>query len=174
MTGGPNAEQTRDQLFRNARLATLDPHLPGLGIVEKGAVLAQHGRIVHAGPEAELPSGHSDGVEIVDCEGRWITPGLVDCHTHLVFAGDRAAEFELRLKGASYEAIARAGGGILATVRATRAASEDDLVRESLPRLDSLLSEGVTTIEVKSGYGLDLGSEARQLRAARRLGRLRP
>jgi imidazolonepropionase len=174
MTGEPNAEQTRDQLFHNARLATLDPHLPGLGIVEKGAVLARHGRIVHAGPEAEMPADISGRAESVDCDGRWITPGLIDCHTHLVFAGDRAAEFELRLKGASYEAISRAGGGILATVRATRAASEDDLVRASLPRLDSLLGEGVTTVEVKSGYGLDLGTEARQLRAARRLGRLRP
>ena len=161
-------------LLRNARLATFDPTREGIGVVEKGAVLARQGRILHAGPEAELPADISDRAESVDCEGRWITPGLVDCHTHLVFAGDRAAEFELRLKGASYEAIARAGGGILATVRATRAASEDDLVRQSLPRLDSLISEGVTTVEVKSGYGLDLGTEARQLRAARRLGRLRP
>jgi imidazolonepropionase len=174
MTGELYTAETRDRVFHNARLATLDPHLPGLGIVEKGAVLARHGRIVHAGPEAELPADVSDGGESVDCGGRWITPGLIDCHTHLVFAGDRAAEFELRLNGASYEAIARAGGGILATVRATRAASEDDLVRASLPRLDSLLSEGVTTVEVKSGYGLDLETEARQLRAARGLGRLRP
>jgi imidazolonepropionase len=166
--------ESEELLLRNARLATFDPAHEGIGVVEKGAVLARHGRIVHAGPEAELPSGVSDGAEIIDCEGRWITPGLIDCHTHLVFAGDRAAEFELRLKGASYEDIARAGGGILATVRATRTASEDDLVRESLPRLDSLLSEGVTTVEVKSGYGLDVATEARQLRAARRLGHLRP
>src|SRR5687768_11570274 len=162
-----------DRLWRNARLATLDSSQPGLGEVEDGLVACRDGLIVYAGAARSAPPDMG-AAEIVDCKGRWITPGLIDCHTHLVFAGDRAAEFELRLKGASYEAIARAGGGILATVRATRAASEDDLVRESLPRLDSLLRDGVTTIEVKSGYGLDLTSEARQLRAARRLGRLRP
>src|SRR5499427_6610898 len=101
-------------------------------------------------------------------------PGLVDCHTHLVYAGDRAAEFEKRLKGASYEEIARAGGGIVSTVRATRAASEDELVASALLRLDALMAEGVTTVEIKSGYGLDLVNEARMLRAARRLGDTRP
>ena len=109
----------------------------------------------------------------MDCEGRWITPGLIDCHTHLVYAGDRAAEFEMRLAGASYEDVARSGGGILSTVRATRAASEDELVRQSLPRLDALLAEGVTTVEIKSGYALDLQGELRMLSAARRLGRER-
>jgi imidazolonepropionase len=163
------------RLFRNARLATFDPAREGIGVVERGAIAAKDGRIVFAGTEAELPSRFSDGPpEIVDCEGRWITPGLIDCHTHLVYAGDRAHEFELRLKGATYEEIARAGGGILSTVRATRAASEDQLVRQSLPRLDAMIAEGVTTVEVKSGYGLDLATEAKQLRAARRLVEERP
>jgi imidazolonepropionase len=163
------------RLFRNARLATFDPAREGIGIVERGAIAAKDGRIVYAGAEAEVPSRFSDGPpEIVDCEGRWITPGLIDCHTHLVYAGDRAHEFELRLKGATYEEIARAGGGILSTVRATRAASEDELLRQSLPRLDAMIAEGVTTVEVKSGYGLDLATEAKQLRAARRLVEERP
>src|SRR6185295_8538342 len=109
----------------------------------------------------------------ISLDGRWITPGLIDCHTHLVYACDRAHEVELRLAGASYEEIARAGGGIVSTVKATRAASEDELVAKSLPRLDALIGEGVTTIEIKSGYGLDIETEARALRAARRLGRER-
>jgi imidazolonepropionase len=148
--------------------------MEGLGVVEKGAIAARDGRIVYAGPEAELPASLASVAERIDCGGRWITPGLIDCHTHLVHSGDRAAEFEQRLAGASYEAIARAGGGILSTVRATRAASEDALVASALPRLDALLAEGVTTIEIKSGYGLEFSTEARQLRAARRLATLRP
>src|SRR4051812_26816186 len=144
----------RARLWTNARLATLAPGLPGLGIVENGAVLARHGRIVFAGPAGELPQAERDGADIIDCEGRWITPGLIDCHTHLAHAGNRAREFEMRLQGASYEEVARAGGGIVSSVAALRGASEDDLVRETLPRLDALIAEGVTTIEVKSGYGL--------------------
>lgn len=162
-----------DRLWRNARLATMAPGLPGLGIVEAGAVASSGGRIVYAGPEADMPAGLRDAAETVDCAGRWITPGLIDCHTHLVHAGDRAHEFELRLQGASYEEIARAGGGIVSSVKATRAASEADLVAATLPRLDALIAEGVTTIEVKSGYGLDLDNEAKQLRAARRLAAVR-
>jgi imidazolonepropionase len=162
------------RLYRNARLATLRADLPGLGDIAAGAVACRAGRIAFAGPEADLPPAFRDLPDQIDCEGRWITPGLIDCHTHLVHAGDRAHEFERRLEGATYEDIARDGGGIVATVAATRAASEDDLVRQSLPRLDALIAEGVTTVEIKSGYGLNLSSEAKQLRAARRLGAARP
>jgi imidazolonepropionase len=158
-----------DAIWHDARLATLAPDRPGLGVVERGAVAALDGRIAFAGPEADLPTGW-DARERIALDGRWITPGLIDCHTHLVHAGDRAHEFELRLRGASYEEIARQGGGILSTVKATRAASEDELVAQSLPRLDRLIAEGVTTIEIKSGYGLDLETEARMLQAGRRLG----
>jgi len=161
-----------DTIWLDARLATLSPDRAGLGVVERGAVAAAAGRVAYAGPVADLPSGW-DAIERVPLDSRWITPGLIDCHTHLVYAGDRAHEFELRLAGASYEDIARAGGGILSTVKATRAASEDNLVHASLPRLDRLLAEGVTTVEIKSGYGLDPDTEMRMLRAARRLGRER-
>jgi imidazolonepropionase len=157
-----------DRLWRNARLATLAETLPGLGLVEDGVIAARDGRILYAGPAADAPAFAAR--ETVECGGRWITPGLIDCHTHLVHGGDRAGEFEARLAGASYEEIARAGGGIVSTVRATRAASEDDLVASALRRLDALLAEGVTTVEVKSGYGLSLEAEAASLRAARRLG----
>jgi imidazolonepropionase len=160
-----------DRLWRGARLATMAGD--GLGLVERGAVAARDGRIVFAGPEADLPSG-LEAAQTIDCEGRWITPGLIDCHTHLVHAGDRSDEFERRLAGESYADIARSGGGIAASVRATRAADEDALVRASLPRLDALLAEGVTTVEIKSGYGLDRDTERRQLAAARRLGSERP
>ncbi|HET7413772.1 MAG TPA: imidazolonepropionase [Pararhizobium sp.] len=161
------------RLWRNARLATLDAARPGLGVVEGGTVLVRNGRIAYAGPEADMPAVDSQ-CEVIDCEGRWITPGLIDCHTHLVHAGNRAREFEQRLAGASYEEIARAGGGIVSSVRALRAADEDELVRQSLPRLDALIAEGVTTVEMKSGYGLDLENERKSLRAARRLGEERP
>ncbi|HEX2553774.1 MAG TPA: imidazolonepropionase [Microvirga sp.] len=157
-----------DTIWLNARLATCAAGHAGLGVVEDGAVAARDGRIAWVGPARDRPSGLSAS-RTVDCGGRWITPGLVDCHTHLVFAGDRSDEFERRLAGESYADIARSGGGIASTVRATRAASEDDLVRSALPRLDALLAEGVTTIEVKSGYGLDTDAELRMLRAARRL-----
>jgi len=160
-----------DTVWRDARIATLSPQREGLGEVT-GAVAARDGRIVFAGPEADLPTGW-DAARTVKLDGRWITPGLIDCHTHLVYGGDRAHEFELRLKGASYEEIARAGGGIVSTVKATRAASEDQLVAQALKRLDALIAEGVTTIEIKSGYGLDLVSETKMLRAAHRLGRER-
>jgi len=158
-----------DTIWLDARLATLDPSQLGLGVVDRGAVAAVGGKIVFAGPTKSLPTGW-DARERVPLDGRWITPGLVDCHTHIVHGGDRALEFEMRLAGKSYEEIARAGGGILSTVRATRAASEDGLVASALPRLDRLLGEGVTTIEIKSGYGLDTESETKMLRAARRLG----
>lgn len=162
-----------DRIWTNARLATLARGQPGLGIVEKGALAARAGRIVFCGPAGDLPSGLLAGAAVTDCEGRWITPGLIDCHTHIVHAGNRAREFEMRLGGASYEEIARAGGGIVSSVSQVRAAGEDDLVRESLPRLDALLAEGVTTVEVKSGYGLAVADELKMLRAARRLGEVR-
>ena len=152
-----------DKLWRNARLATMAGG--GLGLIEHGAVAVTGDRIVYAGLESDAP----DAAEIFDCEGRWITPGLIDCHTHLIHAGNRANEFEARLEGATYEEIARAGGGILSTVTATRAASEDELIASALPRLDQLIAEGVTTVEIKSGYGLTLNDELKMLRAARRL-----
>ncbi len=161
-----------DRVWRGARLATLAESRPGLGLVEDGLIACQDGRILYAGPATEAPAFAAD--ETIDCDGRWITPGLIDCHTHLVYGGDRAAEFELRLAGASYEEIARAGGGIVSTVAATRAASEDQLLATSLPRLDALIAEGATTVEIKSGYGLSLEAERKQLSVARRLGELRP
>ena len=160
-----------DTLWHNAHLATLADDA-GLGLVPDGVVAARDGRIVWAGPAAACPPDLLARNE-VDCGGRWITPGLIDCHTHLVYAGNRAGEFERRLEGASYADIARAGGGIVATVRATREADEAALLAQSLPRLDALLAEGVTTVEIKSGYGLDMDSERKQLRVARRLGQLR-
>ena len=162
------------RLWRNARLATMAEGASGLGIVEKGAVAVRDGLIAYAGAEPDMPSVLSQGVEAVDCEGRWIAPGLIDCHTHLVHAGNRANEFEMRLAGATYEEVARAGGGIVSSVKALRSASEDELVAQSLPRLDALMAEGVTTVEIKSGYGLDLENEKKSLRAARRLGQQRP
>ncbi len=169
MAGRGDALSATTRIWRNARLATFAEKLPGIGAIEHGAIVARDGRIVFAGPEADMPAA-PPGAEIVDCEGRWITPGLIDCHTHLVHAGNRANEFEMRLAGATYEEVAKAGGGIVSSVKALRAASEDDLVAQSLPRLDALIAEGVTTIEIKSGYGLDLENEAKSLKAARRLG----
>jgi len=168
-----NGHNRLDTIWLNARLATFAEGSAGLGIVEPGAIAARDGRIVFAGHEAELPASLRNGARVVDCEGRWITPALIDCHTHLVYGGDRAHEFELRLAGATYEQIARQGGGILSTVRATRAASEDELTASALRRLDALIAEGVGTVEVKSGYGLDLETERKSLRVARRLGRER-
>ncbi|MCA1454288.1 imidazolonepropionase [Bradyrhizobium sp. BRP22] len=161
-----------DRIWHNARLATMREDLPELGTIEHGLIAARDGRIAYAGAQSDFPHD-ADATERIDCAGRWITPGLVDCHTHLVFGGNRAHEFELRLKGASYEEIARAGGGIVSTVAATRTASEAELVAGALPRLDALIREGVTTIEIKSGYGLNTETEMRQLSAARALGRVR-
>ncbi|ASG24511.1 imidazolonepropionase [Nitrospirillum viridazoti] len=161
-----------DKLWKNAHLATLAGAEPGLGIVRDGVVAMRDGLIVYAGPAADAPA--FDAGVVVDCAGRWITPGLIDCHTHLVHGGSRAHEFELRLAGASYEEIARAGGGILSTMRATRDADVAALTASALPRLDALMAEGATTVEVKSGYGLTLEAELHMLRAARRLGQARP
>jgi imidazolonepropionase len=161
-----------DRLWRNARLATLAANEPGLGVVEDGLIACRDGLIIHAGPSSTAPADLA-AAQTIDCGGRWITPGLIDCHTHLVYAGDRAGEFEQRLNGLTYEEIARRGGGIASTVRATRAATEAELVAGALARLDDLIAEGVTTIEIKSGYGLTLESERRMLAAARALGRTR-
>jgi len=155
-------------LLKGARLATMAASAP-YGRIEGGAVLIENGNIAWAGPAADAP--HAD--EVIPVEGV-LTPGLIDCHTHLVYAGNRADEFEKRLNGVSYAEIAKAGGGILSTVRSTRSASEAELVEQSLPRLDCLLAEGVTTVEIKSGYGLDVATELKMLRAARALGEARP
>lgn len=160
-----------DRLLLNATLATFAGDQP-LELIENAAIAMQHGRIVWLGRVNDLPEAPNllaDEVESVD--GALVTPGLVDSHTHLVFGGDRATEFDQRLNGASYEDIARAGGGIASTVQATRAASEELLYAQALPRARTLLADGVTTMEIKSGYGLDLDTERRMLRVARRLGR---
>jgi imidazolonepropionase len=157
------------KLWRNAQLATCDP--AGLRLA-RGALLTRGGRIEWVGAEEALPP--ATPAEVHDLGGAWVTPGLIDCHTHLVFAGTRAGEYAERLRGTSYEAIARAGGGILASVRALRAADEEELFAESAPRLAALMAEGVTTIEIKSGYGLTLEDEAKMLRVARHLGRAFP
>ncbi|RUV75389.1 MAG: imidazolonepropionase [Mesorhizobium sp.] len=170
MVGESKSPSGEVRLWRNARLATMAESAAGLGIVEDGAIAARDGRIVYAGPEADMPAALGQAAESIDCEGRWITPGLIDCHTHLVHAGNRANEFEMRLAGATYEEVTRAGGGIVSSVKALRAASEHELVVQSVPRLNALIAEGLTTIEIKSGYGLDLENEKKSLRAARLLG----
>jgi len=164
-----------DALWIHARLATLKPDTVPYGTMEDGALGVVDGRLAFVGAMADLPaSPEALADEVHEVNGHWITPGLIDCHTHLVYGGDRAAEFEQRLLGASYEEIARAGGGIVSTVRATRAATESELVATARCRLHDLLAEGVTTIEIKSGYGLDLETEMRMLRAARALGDSEP
>ncbi len=162
-------------LLTHATLATMTAQagLDGYGLIPDAAVALEGDRIAWAGPMADLPDAWRALPEL-DCGGRLVTPGLIDCHTHAVFAGHRAVEFELRLKGASYEEIARAGGGILSTVTATRASSEDDLLARALPRIDQLIASGATTIEVKSGYGLSIADEVKMLRAARRIATARP
>ncbi|WP_186393516.1 MULTISPECIES: imidazolonepropionase [unclassified Pannonibacter] len=154
-------------LLSNARLVTL-PEAGGYGLVERGAVAIRDGRIEWVGPEADLPAVFA-AYERRDLEGRLMTPAFIDCHTHLVHGGHRAREFEMRLEGASYEEVARAGGGIVSSVSATRAASEEELVASALPRLNALLAEGVAVVEIKSGYGLDIETELKMLRAARSL-----
>lgn len=159
-----------DLLLIHATLATFDGEQP-YGLIEDGAIALAQGRIAWVGPYDQLPAGTERAtVRVEDLGGALVTPGLIDCHTHLVFGGDRAHEFDLRLNGASYEEIARAGGGIASTVKATRSASENELFAQSLPRARALLADGVTTIEIKSGYGLAIESERRMLRVARRLG----
>lgn len=165
-----NGAQPRwDGLIVGASLATLDGER-GYGAIENGALGWRDGLLTFVGRADALPGEPSSlADEVIEAHG-WITPGLVDCHTHLVFAGDRAAEFEQRLQGASYEEIARSGGGIVSTVRATRAASEGELLAQSLPRAKALVADGATTLEIKSGYGLDFDGERKMLRVARRVG----
>ena len=171
MAAGATDVDTRwDGLLVNARLVTLAGDA-GYGAIEDGALGWRDGVLVFAGHRTDLPAPPASlADDIVDAQGEWVTPGLVDCHTHVVFGGDRAGEFEQRLQGASYEDIARGGGGIVSTVRATRAASEDELLAQSLPRARALRDDGVTTLEIKSGYGLDLDNERKMLRVARRIG----
>jgi imidazolonepropionase len=158
------------QIWRNARLA---PRADPAEVIGDAAIVVRDGRIEWFGHEAELDRRY-DGAVRHDLGGRFVTPGLVDCHTHLVYAGNRAEEFAMRLDGATYEEVAKQGGGIVSTVRNTRAASEDELFTQSLRRLDALLAEGVTALEIKSGYGLDLPTERKLLRVARRLAAARP
>jgi imidazolonepropionase len=159
---------TWDSLWTNVNLATMVAGGAPYGAIENGALAIESGRIAWVGAASELP--HRDAEEVVDGAGGWLTPGLIDCHTHLVFAGDRSGEFEQRLQGVSYEEIARAGGGIARTVKATREASHAELKDAAARRLACLLAEGVTTIEIKSGYGLDRVTEIKMLEVARSLG----
>jgi len=161
------------RLYINAFLATMDQNSDPYGLVENGALAAVGGEITWCGRHDEVPDEYAN-FQSEDLGGRLITPGLVDCHSHIVFGGDRAREFEMRLEGASYEEVARAGGGIVSTVKATRLAEESDLLVGALARVDALISEGVTTIEIKSGYGLDLETELKMLRVARAVERSRP
>lgn len=172
LTGSRAGSASGRRLLTGGRIATLSG-AQGYGLIEAGAVVIEAGRILWVGEAAAIPAEYRDGPR-EDLGGRLVTPAFIDCHTHLVFAGNRAREFEMRLEGASYEEVARAGGGIVSTVRATRAADEADLIAASLPRLDALLAEGVSCIEVKSGYGLDVETELRMLRVARQLETLRP
>ncbi|USJ26670.1 imidazolonepropionase [Ensifer adhaerens] len=172
-----NELSTRRQtsgIWRNVRLVTLGETVDGLGLVENAAVAVVDGRIAYAGPESGLPADLARSLEATDYEGRVVTPALIDCHTHLVHGGNRAREFQMRLEGATYEEIARAGGGIVSSVKATNALTVDQLVESALPRLDTLLAEGVSTVEIKSGYGLNVTAELNMLRAARKLETLRP
>ncbi|WP_420584813.1 imidazolonepropionase [Ruegeria sp.] len=164
--------QARDHLFTDLRAATMTGE-GAYGMIEDAAIAVQDGRIAWVGPKAELPTDYA-ALPHTALGGRLVTPALIDCHTHVVHGGHRAVEFEMRLNGASYEEVARAGGGIISTVKATREASVDDLIAQALPRLDALLAEGICTIEVKSGYGLDRDTELNMLRAARALPDHRP
>lgn len=161
------------QVFVNLNLATMGESDVAYGWIEDGAIVVTGGAIDWLGPVNALPNTYKD-LPHTDLGGRVVTPGLIDCHTHTVHGGDRAVEFEMRLNGASYEEVARAGGGIISTVKATRGATEDDLLAAALPRVDVFIAEGVTTIEVKSGYGLDVETELRMLRVARAIEEHRP
>lgn len=160
-----------DTVWHNARIATMEKGKVPYGEITTGSIAARDGQIVWVGSGADAPE--LSAKNRIDLDGRWVTPGLIDCHTHLVYGGNRAREFEQRLNGATYEEIAKSGGGIVSTVKATRDASDDELCEQSLTRLDDFLSEGVSTIEIKSGYGLDVETEKRMLRVAGELARKR-
>lgn len=160
-------------VLTNLRAATLQPGTDPYGMIEDAALVLTGDKIAWVGPLAALPGDYGD-MTAQDMGGRLVTPALIDCHTHVVHGGNRATEFEMRLQGASYEAVARAGGGIVSTVKATRNASEDELVWAALPFVDAMIAEGVAVIEIKSGYGLERDTELRMLRAARRIGQMRP
>ncbi|REL25291.1 imidazolonepropionase [Thalassotalea euphylliae] len=153
-------------LITNVNMATMTEGGSGYGVINDGALAIADGKIVWLGKQAELPRYDAEQVDVTDGQGKWLTPGLIDCHTHLVFGGSRANEFEMRLQGKSYEQIANAGGGIVSTVAATRAASQAELVAAARPRLEALFQQGVSTVEIKSGYGLDSENEIKMLRAA--------
>ncbi len=157
------------RLWLNVDIATMGDGARSYGEIRDGAVVAEQGRIVWIGPRSEVPAAYR-GFAATDCHGGWMTPGLIDCHTHVVYAGNRSDEFEARLSGVSYEDIARRGGGILSSVRAVRQATEDELFTQSSKRVERLMAGGVTTVEIKSGYGLTLDAERRMLRVARRIG----
>ena len=156
-------------LWTNIHLATMTDGSASYGAIENGALATSEGKIVWLGKEKELPEYDQNIVQVIDGHGQWMTPGLIDCHTHLVYGGNRANEFEMRLQGKSYQEIANAGGGIVSTVKATRAASEEQLLTSALPRLTALHQQGVTTVEVKSGYGLDTATEIKMLKVAGQL-----
>ena len=161
-------------LWINVNLATMTEEAKGYGTIENGAIAIADGKIAWLGSQAQLPRFDVDTVEVIDGGGKWLTPGLVDCHTHIVYGGNRANEFEMRLEGKSYEEIANAGGGIVSTVKATRSASEQSLFQSALKRLTALHQQGVTSIEIKSGYGLDTDNEIKMLKVAKSLGQALP
>ena len=158
-----------ESVFMNFRVASMNDSAEPYGVMRGVAIGVANGKIEWIVPQVDLPKFNSK-VEIIDGQNKWLTPGLIDCHTHLVYGGNRANEWEMRLGGVPYEEIAKQGGGILSSVKATRIASEDELVDVAVPRLNQLACEGVTTVEIKSGYGLDLGTEFKMLRAAKRVG----
>jgi len=162
-----------DTLLTNARVATMSGDGAPYGLLEDGALVISGERIHWVGARAELPD-ELHGLPEEDLSGRVVTPALIDCHTHLIYGGNRAREFEMRLEGASYEELSRSGGGILSTVSATRQATEDELIAGALPRVDAMIREGAAAVEIKSGYGLDLDTEMKMLRAARRIAEARP
>ncbi len=177
MTISPVPDNSSDQwqrLWLNVNLATMKNAGENYGEIRNGALAMSDGKIVWLGKEADLPAYNEDDVKVINGQGKWLTPGLIDCHTHLVYGGNRAHEFEMRLQGKSYQEIAEAGGGIVSTVKATRDASEAELLATALPRLSALHQQGVTTVEIKSGYGLDLDNEVKMLKVAGQLAKELP